>query len=60
MRLPDGSLASTTEENAGIFAAHFKKLYGRTPTSDASEENAGIFAAHFEKLYGRTPTSDAS
>ena len=36
MRLPDGTLASSPEENASVFAAHFEKLYGRTASFDAS------------------------
>ena len=36
MRKPDGTLASTAEENAEVFAAAFGKLYGRTPSFDAS------------------------
>ena len=36
MRMANGQLASTPEENAGVFAAHFEKLYGRAPTFDAS------------------------
>ena len=34
MRKPDGSLATTPEENAAVFAAHFEKLYGVTQPLD--------------------------
>ena len=36
----DGSFASTPEENAVVFAEHFKSLYGREPSIDASVLNA--------------------
>ena len=36
MRMPDGSLAATPEENAAVFATHFKQLYGRVPICDTS------------------------
>ena len=36
MQKPDGSLASTPEENATVFADAFGKLYGRKPAFDAS------------------------
>ena len=36
MRKADGSLASSPEENAAVFAAHFSKLYGREEEFDWS------------------------
>jgi len=36
MRLPDGTRASTPEESAGVFAAHFTQLYGRLPSGNAA------------------------
>ena len=36
MRKPDGSLAASPEENATVYADHFKQLYGRVPTFDPS------------------------
>ena len=36
MQKEDGTKATTAEENAGVFASHFEKLYGRAPTFDAS------------------------
>ena len=36
MKLADGSYAKTPEENAGVFASHFQKLYGFTSLSDDS------------------------
>ena len=36
MRMADGSLASSPEQNASVFATHFEKLYGRTASFDAS------------------------
>ena len=40
MKKADGSFASTPEENAVVFAEHFKSLYGREPSIDASVLNA--------------------
>ena len=36
MKKTDGSLATSPEENAGVFADAFEKLYDRTPQVDAS------------------------
>lgn len=36
MRKQDGSLASSPEENAAVFASHFEKLYGREASFDWS------------------------
>ena len=36
MQKADGTRASTAEENAAVFAAHFEQLYGRAPSYDAS------------------------
>jgi len=36
MRKPDGTLASSPEENAGVFAGHFQQLYGVTQPLDSS------------------------
>lgn len=36
MRKPDGSLAASPEENAAVFRSSFGKLYGCTPSFDAS------------------------
>ena len=36
MRLPDGTRASTPEDSAGVFAAHFAQLYGRQPSGNAA------------------------
>ena len=36
LQKPDGTRAATAEENARVFEASFEKLYGRTPTFDAS------------------------
>ena len=36
MKQRDGTLASTPEENAQVFADHFKGLYERVPTFDSS------------------------
>ena len=36
MRKADGSLATSPEENATVFANHFQKLYGHPPSFDAS------------------------
>ena len=36
MKKKDGSLASSAEENAAVFAEGFKELYGRTATFDPS------------------------
>ena len=34
MRKPDGSLATSPEESAEVFAIHFEQLYGRRPVYD--------------------------
>ena len=34
MKKDDGTRASTPEENAGVFAKHFEKLYGREASFD--------------------------
>ena len=36
MQLPDGTRASTPEENAGVYATHFTQLYGRLPSGNAT------------------------
>ena len=36
MTKPDGSRASSPEENAQVFAEHFEQLYGREPSFDPS------------------------
>ena len=36
MKKDDGTRASTPEENAGVFAKHFEKLYGREASFDPS------------------------
>jgi hypothetical protein len=36
MQKPDGTKASSPEENAAVFADHFESLYGRAPSVDAS------------------------
>ena len=36
MKRPDGTIASTPEENGSVFADHFSGLYGRQPSFDES------------------------
>ena len=39
MKKPDGTVCKTPEENAIVFRDHFKRLYGRQPSFDASVLN---------------------
>ena len=36
MKKPDGTTCKTPEENAEVFRAHFRSLYGRTPSFDSA------------------------
>ena len=44
MRKPDGSLATSPDENAEVFRVHFKALFGRAPTDEPNYDPSIIDA----------------
>ena len=57
MKKPDGSVASSPQENADVFRDHFKKLFSRSPSHEESVTDDLPQLPIFEGL-DHTPTDE--